>query len=34
MQMLAELITEMRDHEGVWMKTCAAITDHISQGSQ
>lgn len=34
MQMLAELIAEMRAHEGVWMTSCVAIADHISEGNQ
>jgi len=30
LRMLADLIEEMRAHEGVWMTNCGAIADHIS----
>jgi peptidoglycan/xylan/chitin deacetylase (PgdA/CDA1 family) len=30
-QMLADLISEMRAHEGVWITKCSTIANHVSQ---
>ena len=30
-KMLEDLVSEMREREGVWITTCAAIADHISK---
>lgn len=34
MQMLADLITEMRAHEGLWLTSCAAIAERVPEGDQ